>query len=247
MEQKKGSSGPLVYTIQEQLNLRLPATKTRTALKTNGKFDDATVARVKEFQDMMNLTVTGIVDDVTSAVILQSSYEYERVPRPIIIQQNVTRYECWAAALSSWTQAVPHVKTISLWQAIQDFRKIPGALDEDNDGITTFGWTRVAKRWGLQFKVYGGSKGTQADDFTIDKIWRQIKARGPLLIAYNMAETDGEVAHTLVAFGVFLGFSADNDDFRGYRVWCMDPLKKTRQMKPLATIRTSGEILVMWK
>lgn len=90
MIQKKGSTGPLVFTIQEQLNLRLPANANRAALKTNGQFDAATEKRVREFQAMMNLTVTGIVDDVTSAVITQSSFEYEAVPRPIVILQNTS-------------------------------------------------------------------------------------------------------------------------------------------------------------
>jgi hypothetical protein len=247
MIQKRGSTGPLVFTIQEQLNLRMPANPTRTALKTTGKFDVDTEKRVKEFQAMMNLTVTGIVDDVTSAVITQSSFEYEAIPRPIVILQNTSRYHCWAAALSSWTQAVPRVKTISLWQALEDYRKVAGALDEDNEGMTTRGWTHVVKRWGLQYKAYGGSKGSDIDDLTIDKIWRQVKARGPILIAYNLPDTDGEVAHTIVAYGVFIGFSEDNPNFRGYRVWCMNPWRIGRQMMPLADIRTGGAALVMWK
>jgi hypothetical protein len=247
MIQQKGAAGPLVFTLQEQLNERLPANNNRTALKTTGRFDAETESRVKEFQNMMNLTVTGIVDDVTSAVLMRSAFEYERVPRPIVILQNTNRYHCWAATLSSWTQAIPNVKTISVWQALADFKKVSGALDEDNEGMTTRGWSAVVKRWGLQFKAYGGSKGAEVDDFTIDKIWRQIKARGPLMIAYNMAESDGEVAHAIVAYGVYLGFSEDNPNFRGYRVWCMNPWRVGRQMMPLSEIRTSGEVLVMWK
>jgi hypothetical protein len=244
---QKGATGPLVFTIQEQLNLRLPANASRKALPENGKFDAVTAARVKEFQGMMNLTPTGIVDDVTSAVIIRSSFEYENVPRPIVILQNTSRYHCWAAALSSWTQAVPKVKTISVWQALEDYKKVAGALDEDNEGMTTRGWSAVVKRWGLQYKAYGGSKGADIDDLTIDKIWRQAKARGPFLIAYNLPDTDGEVAHTIVAYGVYIGFSEENENFRGYRVWCMNPWRIGRQMMPLADIRTGGAALVMWK
>ena len=89
--------------------------------------------------------------------------------------------------------------------------------------MTTRGWTQVVKRWGLQFKAYGGSKGADIDDLTIDKIWRQAKARGPMLIAYNLPDTDGEVAHTIVAYGVFIGFNRER-----VAEWLARPAVKAR-------------------
>ena len=128
------------------MNDRIPSNRARP-LVVSGKFDAAMQERVKMFQDDWNLTPTGVVDDVTSTVLQRSFFEYEFMPRPIVILQNTNRFHCWAASLSSWSQTNPRVPSMSVWEALNEFKKVRGALDPDNEGITTAGWTAVARRF----------------------------------------------------------------------------------------------------
>ena len=248
MDLKVGSAGPLVYTIQEQLNLRMPASDTRPALKLTGRFDADTEKRVKQFQEQKNLVKTGVVDDITSAMITKSTFEYEAVPRPIVIAQDRSTYHCWAASLSSWTQAVPRVVSVSMWEALDQIPKIPGATAGSKGGLTVGkGWGAVVKRWHLNFKAYGGTNGAPAGDFSIDNVLRLLKKRGPLLVAYNLPS--GTVAHTVVVYGVLVDFSADEQAMTPYRVWVMDPWENARIKPYLSTLTQSGNgaLLLMWK
>jgi hypothetical protein len=246
MELKVGMSGPLVYTVQEQLNDRIASSRARP-LVLNGKFDAAMQARVKMFQDEWNLAPTGVVDDITSTVLLRDFFEYEFMPRPIVVLQNTNHFHCWAASLSSWSQTNARVPAMSVWEALNEFKKVRGALDPENEGITTVGWTAVARRFQMHAAVYGGSKGTDPDKLTIDLIFRLIKSHGPILIAFNLPETDGTIAHTYVAYGVYIRLNAGDQKKEGYAVWVMDPWKVGRTPARLEYIRSSGEILVLWR
>lgn len=246
MDLKLGMSGALVYTVQEQLNDRIPASRAQP-LVLNGKFDTIMRDRVKIFQEDWALTPTGVVDDITSTVLLRGFFEYEFMPRPPVVLQNTNRFHCWAAALSSWTQLHPRAKSLSVWEALNEFKKVRGALDENTEGITTVGWSAVRRRFQLSFAVYGGSNGADPDELTIDSIYRLVKSKGHVLIAFNLPDTGGTIAHTLVIYGVYIRLNAGNAKKEGYGVWTMDPWQVGREVKRLSYIRTSGEILVLWR
>ena len=246
MDLHKGMKGPLVYTVQELINGRIPSSQAES-LDLNGTFDEAMEGRVKMFQADWNLTPTGIVDDITLTVLQNDRFAFEVDPRPPVVLQNENRFHCWAAALSSWSQQVPHVQSISVDEAISYFRKFRGALDPDNDGITQFGWSAVQHRYHLGFAAYGGEKGKDVDELTLDHVFRLTKSKGCLLLAFNLPETNGAIAHTLVIFGVYLRLNSENPDKNGYALWAMDPFQLGYTPKKLAYIRTSGEVLIMWK
>jgi hypothetical protein len=247
MELKRGSRGPLVYTVQEQLNARFANDTEVKPLQLNGEFDQTTHDRVIYLQKDVGLTPTGVVDDVTGAIVTRSTFDF-KLARPPLIEQSINRYHCWAAATSAWLMMVPgkpFLSPMSLVAQLRDQKR----LDPESEGLPTRGWTYLAHRFGMGFQTFGGS-GRKISTLTIDYLYMLLKSRGFLLIAFNVEVGGGDaVAHTVVGFGVRVAFE-DESGYPTYRVWIMDPWNPDGQGgwkgKLLSSIKQFGAILVLW-
>lgn len=247
MELKRGSRGPLVHIVQEQLNDRFANDPEIKPLQLNGEFDQAMHDRVIHLQKDVQLTPTGVVDDITGTIVTRSTFDFKLL-RPPLIEQSVNRFHCWAAATSAWLWSVPGKPQLSPMSLVAQLRD-QKLLDPENEGLSTKGWTHLARRFGMGFQTFGGG-GNKISTLTADYLYKLLKHRGCLILAFNM-EVGGSdaVAHTVAGFGVRIGFE-DESLYPTYRVWIMDPWNPDGQGgwkgRPLSSFKQFGAVLVLW-
>jgi peptidoglycan hydrolase-like protein with peptidoglycan-binding domain len=247
---KKGSSGPLVYTVQEMLN-DWQASRPKNAnsgakpLKLTGKFDNPTEDLVKEMQFFSSLTPNGIVDDITSTMLTGSPLDFETNGRPLAVKQDHKFYRCWAASIQGWTSARTDIKTMMQEDAFAKFSVVKGALGP-KDSLTTRGWTAVVKHFKLGYKAYGGSNGAPISALTIDGFYARMKKSGHVMVAYNYKNSP--YAHTVVVFGVnVVPDKKATNPVDCYNLHVMDPWLDRRLVEPLNNILAGGVVLVLWR
>ena len=245
MDEKLGSSGPLVYTIQELLSAAVTINGLGLPLTTSGKFDKATEDAVKAYQSAVGLDKTGVVDSLTSTVLLRSVFDFELHP-PQVVAQPVTRYHCWAASTSSWLDARTGKPKKSTQNLVDMMKKVPGALDPANEGLFTLGWSNLAVRFGMGHDSFGGDKGRKLHQLTPTYLLAKLKRHGHLLMAYNLASG---VAHTVVAYGLAITYQAD-ELVPVYSVKIIDPWPAVGQtglrLRVLNEFKIGGAALVLW-
>jgi hypothetical protein len=97
---EKGSRGADVKRLQEALNKSFS-----TPISATGVFDDATEARLREFQKLNGLMEDGKAGPITQSVVLEGNYTFS-ITRPPVVMQPLDL--CWAASTesvlrSTWT------------------------------------------------------------------------------------------------------------------------------------------------
>lgn len=244
MDLKLGSSGLLVYALQERLYQQIVAFDIGIPYPITGTFDKNTEASVKNFQSAIGLDPTGVVDDLTSTCITRSTFDFD-VGRPQIVLQPALKDHCWAAATSSWLGTRVDKPKLSTQELVDMMKKIPGALDADDELITNSGWIQLKNKFGMNFNGFGGTvlvRGMKLTDFTPSFLLKILKSKKQVMLAYNYNEAIG---HTVVAFGLLVKFT-EGELKPNYYVKVMDPLLSSGPMvgREINLFKYSGAVVV---
>jgi hypothetical protein len=227
MDLKLGSSGPLVYVVQEQLSPMLVNFGIGLPFRATGIFDKSTEDGVKNLQRAIGLDATGIVDDLTSSCITRTTFDFEST-RPPHIAQPQDKNHCWAAATSCWLAASAR-KEQKTQDLVDKLKVVQNALDE-SESITNAGWLHLKNLLGLNYIGFGSfaiPPAKKLSDLTPSLLLRLFQKKRHVMMAYNL---DGVIAHTVVAFGLRVVFrDLDYKDNRtllpDYQIKIMDPLR----------------------
>lgn len=227
MDLKLGSSGPLVYAIQEQLSPMLAEFGIGAPVRATGIFEKTTENGVKNLQKAIGLDVTGVVDDLTSSCITRTTFDFESTLPPHV-PQPMDRNHCWAAATSSWLAAEVR-RQLKTEDLVAKLKGIASALDE-SDSITNSGWLHLKNVFTMDYIGFGSfalppAKGLSA--LTPSLLYRLLRRKRHVMIAYNY---DATIAHTVVAFGLRIEFDDLDPRDEGtllpsYGIKIMDPLR----------------------
>jgi peptidoglycan hydrolase-like protein with peptidoglycan-binding domain len=247
---KKGMTGVEIYVLQEELSRVITIKGIGIPFKATGKFDQQTEDNLKAFQKEAGLEGTGIADLLTLSVLFRWNFEFS-LAAPTVVAQPTSRYHCWAASTSSWLTTKVNQPNKTMQELIAMAKKVPGALDPESEGLWTKGWSFLKVKFGMQFDIFGGTKGKSLVSFSPQYLLNRLKAKGQLLMSYNLVDDSDApaVAHTVVAYGFRVKYQAD-EVAPQYLVEIMDPWPVDGQaglrQRSVNEFKMGGAVLVLW-
>jgi len=238
------NKGPAVAEVQRLLNSFFTFDASKPDLAVNSSFDNATLARVKEFQSFQSFVSDGVVGDLTLGMLRGDAQMAQVRPMPPVHTQNVSQWTCWAESLVSFLAATGDSMSFTPeeWVGVMAGRNLTGT----NNGLTPQGWGAVAADLHLQARLYTDTTGPlhssaiSRDKFGADTLLSLVSTYGYLMVVYNISST---LAHTVVVSGVMLQPGVSDS----HRIVTMDPWRVGSTVYPFDHFASSRVIGVIFK
>ncbi len=205
----RGAQGKAVKEMQEAL-LRWHGAPFPASFKINSVFDAATEASLKDYQEYMNLSITGKATNTCQLLLKGNTVHARASGKPLPSKQTRGQFTCWAHATSSYfwtTNNTLKDHPPEFWIDHMGSKKLTSTLD----GLSAVGWEALANYAALTGKIYTDSAKSELKTrapralFGGDLLYDLVMQHAFIILVYNVTTSiTSPIAHAVVLYGVKL-------------------------------------------
>lgn len=163
---------------------------------------------------------------------------YAKTPAPLKVQQDTSKFHCWAASLESWIDcAKPGTPIAGLNKTQADLIRAYKDFTGAKDGLyVAKALMQIMFDFQMMLDLF-----TPTTPITGSKIAQRLFAKGYLWMFYLGGSLGGHLGHCEVVYGVVDSHKADA------KVNTMDPWTGSHEVKEVKELLTRSQIFLCWK